>query len=129
MPIDSLEEEACGELSEAIRSRVMDAREFRAARLGAAPAAAGSVVRPALGASCHRRAGTALVELRGDLTRDARILLRQAHIRESLSGRAHARVIELARTIADLDNLQAVGAEHVAEALSLRLDYRRLALC
>jgi len=37
------------------------------------------------------------------------------------------RVAGLARTIADLDCLEEVSAEHLAEALSLRLDHRRLA--
>jgi magnesium chelatase family protein len=37
-----------------------------------------------------------------------------------LSGRGYDRALRLARTLADLDESDVVGAEHVAEALSLR---------
>jgi magnesium chelatase family protein len=67
-----------------------------------------------------------MLEDRGTLSADARSLLRQALVRDSLSGRAYARIAGLARTIADLDQLATVGPEHVAEALALRLDYRRI---
>lgn len=60
------------------------------------------------------------------MTRDARGLLHEALVREGLSGRAYARIIDLARTIADLDNTPAVKLEHIAEALALRLDHRRV---
>jgi magnesium chelatase family protein len=60
------------------------------------------------------------------LSRDGRALLRQALVLDALSGRGYMRVITLARTIADLDQAEEVSAEHVAEALSLRLDHRRL---
>ena len=66
------------------------------------------------------------LEERSLLTRDARSLLRQALIAQGLSGRAYVRIIDLARTIADLDNLLLVGPDHVAEALALRLDHRRV---
>jgi magnesium chelatase family protein len=66
-------------------------------------------------------------EGRQRLSADGRSLLRQALVRDALSGRGYMRVIALARTIADLDQVEEVSAEHVAEALSLRLDHRRLA--
>jgi predicted ATPase with chaperone activity len=47
-------------------------------------------------------------------------------LKEGLSGRAYVRIISLARTIADLDNVLPVGADHLAEALALRLDHRRV---
>ena len=72
-------------------------------------------------------AGVAL-EDRSLLTAEARRLVRQALVRDNLSGRGYMRVIDLARTIADLDNVLPVGAEHVAEALALRLDQRRVGL-
>jgi magnesium chelatase family protein len=48
-------------------------------------------------------------------------------VRDALSGRGYVRVFRLSRTIADLDGLSEIGVDHVAEALSLRLDHRRLA--
>ena len=100
-----------GEASAVIQERVAAARAFRRQR------------------SEHGGAATPqALEERSGLTREARGLLRQALVREGLSGRAYVRVIGLARTIADLDNVLPVGAEHLAEALALRLDYRRVGL-
>ena len=68
------------------------------------------------------------IEEQAGLSREARKLLRQALVDDRLSGRGYARVIRLARTIADLDEAEAVLADHAAEALGLRLDHRRVGL-
>ncbi len=47
-------------------------------------------------------------------------LLRNAHDRLELSGRGLHRVLKLGRTIADMAGAEAVGADHVAEALQYR---------
>jgi len=96
------------ETSAVVRRRVADAREFRKERL-----------------KRHLDASMEPLEDRSLLTGEARRVLRQALVRDSLSGRAYVRIISLARTIADLDNAVPVGYEHLAEALSLRLDHRR----
>jgi predicted ATPase with chaperone activity len=67
-----------------------------------------------------------LLEARNRLEADAKALMREALLRYDLGGRGYVRTIELARTIADLDNRLEVGADDVAEALALRLDYRRI---
>jgi magnesium chelatase family protein len=54
------------------------------------------------------------------LDRDARALLLSAAERLRLSARAYHRVLRVARTIADLDAEDAIGAVHVAEALRFR---------
>jgi magnesium chelatase family protein len=48
-------------------------------------------------------------------------LLSEAVQRLALSGRAHDRVLRVARTIADLASRATVRAEHVAEAILYRL--------
>jgi magnesium chelatase family protein len=57
---------------------------------------------------------------------EARTLLRQALADDILGGRGYARVVRLARTIADLDASSSVHKDHVAEALGLRMDSRRV---
>ena len=47
-------------------------------------------------------------------------LLKQAISRLGLSARAYHRVLKLARTIADLAGVEAIAANHVAEAIGYR---------
>jgi magnesium chelatase family protein len=109
LTLSALDQTGRSESSATVRERVAAARGF--ARERAAQEGAGSAVG---------------LERRSCLNTGARGLLRQALVRDSLSGRAYARIIGLARTIADLDQVATVRSEHVAEALALRLDYRRI---
>ena len=116
LTLTALEEPARAERSATVRQRVAAAREFRRERLqrsAETPGPAQDGLAPGL-------------EDRSLLTADARRLLRNALVRESMSGRAYVRVINLARTIADLDGDLPVTADHLAEALALRLDHRRV---
>lgn len=110
LSLSALDAGGLPEGSAQVRERVVAARVFRLQRLE----------RPF-------DASPRSLEDRHALTGDARRLLRQALVRDGLSGRAYVRVIGLARTIADLDNVLQVGPDHVAEALALRLDHRRVA--
>jgi magnesium chelatase family protein len=47
-------------------------------------------------------------------------LLREAHLRGGISARGHARVLRVARTVADVDASEHVGRRHVLAALELR---------
>lgn len=109
LTLSALDARASGESSAVIRERVAAAHAFRRER------------EMQEGGVAHRA-----LEERSHLTQEARALLRQALVREGLSGRAYVRIISLARTIADLDNVLPVRAEHLAEALVLRLDHRRV---
>jgi magnesium chelatase family protein len=114
LTLDALDDRSALEPSAAVRARVAAAREFRRVRQQRWPA---QETHPAMEGAGGR----------SGLAREARSLLREALVRDGLSGRAYVRVMGLARTIADLDQIEEVGAEHLAEALSLRLDHRRLA--
>jgi magnesium chelatase family protein len=125
----SLESGRRGDTSESVRARVLAARQFRAEREGCRRGPGQPVAPAAGGGSPPDRGLTApAAEVAARLGEDARSLLRHALVKEGLSGRAYSRVIALARTIADLDQTAVVQVEHVAEALSLRLDYRRVGL-
>ena len=101
VPPEELIQQAAGESSRTVGSRVAAARRLQ-----------------------HERQGKANSELtardidRVCATEEAAIgLLRQAIARLNLSARAYHRVLRIARTIADLAGDTRIGAPHVAEAI------------
>ena len=92
--------------SATVRVRVEQARQRASARLGAGRA------NGEMSAAETRR----LVRPTGAAGR----LLAAAHADSRLSGRAHDRVLRVARTIADLEGCERVGVEQIERALSLR---------
>jgi magnesium chelatase family protein len=94
-----------GEPSAAVRGRVTAARDRQEHRLG--PGRCNAEMTPA--------------ELRESaLDEDAATLLAEAYSRRRLSGRAHDRVLRLARTVADLAGDEEIGRDQMAQALQLR---------
>jgi magnesium chelatase family protein len=94
-----------GEGSAPIRERVVAARERQEARLG--PGRCNADMTPAEAREC-------------EIAGDAAALLAEAYSRRRLSGRAHDRVLRLARTVADLAGEDVIGSELMARALQLR---------
>jgi magnesium chelatase family protein len=96
------------ELSATVRARVVLARAAQASRFAGLP----------------RRTNAAMVQAdlkrHGVLPPPARRLLERAAERFGLSARAYARVLKVARTIADLANADRIDTVHVAEALQYR---------
>jgi magnesium chelatase family protein len=91
-----------GEASAAVRERVFAARERQRARLG------------------DDRANAELAATEIEIDDSIERMLADAGLAIGLSGRGRERVIRLARTLADLDQREPIGSEHVEEALSLR---------
>ena len=94
-----------GEPSAEVRERVARARRRQEQRLG--PGRCNAAMAPS--------------EAReGAISDGASALLRAAYESQRLSGRAHDRVLRLARTIADLGGHDSVGEEEIGRALDLR---------
>jgi magnesium chelatase family protein len=57
---------------------------------------------------------------------ESSLLLERAMDRFGLSARAHARILKIARTIADLEGSEALRAAHVGEAIQYRTLDRKM---
>jgi magnesium chelatase family protein len=103
-----LREEAGGDTSEAIRARVVKARERQLERYQ--------------GEKIHSNAQMSTRQIRKycALTPDCERLLESAVGRLGLSARAHDRILKVARTIADLEGAESIGNPHVSEAIQYR---------
>ena len=103
VPFKELRGEGQAEPSEHIRARVRIAREVQSAR---------GFYNARIPAQSIRK--ICALDDAGERT------LEMAVRRMSLSARAHDRILKVARTVADLDESQNVGAKHLAEAVQYR---------
>ena len=79
----------------------------------------------AAGARLNAEIGSRLLRRLCPIPADAQRLLAAAMTRLGLSARGHDRVVRVARTIADLADVETIATEHCAEALQYRgLDRR-----
>jgi magnesium chelatase family protein len=90
------------------RTAVLAARERQSAR------------HAELGGACNADVPTSAAPRASDLGAGARETLRAAYAGGTLSARGHARVLRVARTIADLGGCDRIESEHLLEALALR---------
>ncbi len=115
---ESLANHRATERSAAVRARVSMARERQ--RLRYARTAQITLVGADLPGLTNASAPTRLLAPSARLDADARAMLVRAADRLALSARAYHRVLRVARTIADLDDVDAVRRDHIAEALRFR---------
>lgn len=104
-----------GESSESVRERVVAARERQLHRF-----------RDRVGVFANAHMGAREVRDLCRVDAEGETLLKVAITRLGLSARAFHRVLRLARTIADLEGAETIGASHVAEAIQYRALDRRL---
>jgi magnesium chelatase family protein len=105
-----------GESSEAVRARVVAARDLQLARK-----AAGSTA-----VTCNAALSSRELAAIAPLDTASERLIESAVERLGLSARAFTKVVRVARTIADLEGSERVRAPHVAEAIQGRLVDREL---
>ena len=114
VPVEPLESEVLfqrdrAEDSKTVRKRVESARRFQLARYE------GETFR------CNAELGGPAIRQAAKLSPRARSMLWTAVDSLSLSGRAHDRLLKVARTIADLEGCPRVEFQHLAEAIGLRV--------
>ncbi len=97
-----------GEDSESIKRRVNQAREIQRGRFSGK-----KIYGNAQMSSRHLKKFCQIGE-------DSRGLLEQAIDKLGLSARAYTRILKIARTIADLEGMEAIGSAHISEAIQYR---------
>ena len=105
---EQLKSEELEERSSEIKKRVDKARQIQLKRFDGAKN------------YCNAKMNVAQTKKYCKLDRAGEMLLRNAFDRLKLSARAHDRILKVARTLADLDGVENIEAQHIAEAISYR---------
>ena len=111
-PADALRSQAAPPSAE-VRERVIAARERQARRFAGLPV------------TCNAQMTARMLTGLAGATPSAVRVLYELHDRDGLSARGHARVLRVARTVADLDGSDVIGPEDVHEAAGHRTDAAR----
>lgn len=109
LPIADLSVESESEHSDAIRERVMKARELQQERYQDMP-----------GMHSNAQIGTKQLQTYCRINEAGKALLSKAMERLGLSARAYDRILKVSRTIADLAGSEDIELEHLAEAIQFR---------
>ena len=109
MPFEMLSSKQRGEPSEAIRERVMKAREIQKERFKGMP-----------GIYTNAQMTPAMMQEFVHVDANGLMQLKQAMERFKLSARAYDRILKVSRTIADLDASQDITIQHIGEAINYR---------
>ncbi len=108
-PAEALRQQIAPRSSDVVE-RVLVARERQTHRLAGQPE------------TCNAQLTSRQIRDVGRITPSALRLLGELYDRHTLSARGHTRILRVARTVADLEGSDVVGAEHVNAAAALRLD-------
>jgi magnesium chelatase family protein len=108
VPFKDLSAESQEEKSEAVRERVIAARQIQLTRFS--------------DKEIHSNALLSTKELRQvcRISETSKLLLDKAMEKLSLSARAYDRILKVSRTIADLEGVKDIEMQHVAEAIQYR---------
>lgn len=103
-----LSEKSGGETSDAVRQRVIAARNTASARF------AGENI------LCNSQMNTRQIRRWCELDENGQMILEKSFNSMGMSARGYDRILRVARTIADLDGCEKISAAHIAEAIQLR---------
>lgn len=106
------------EKSEAVRGRVIRARELQLARFKAPSSKNGN--QNSNGVFSNSAMTPTQIRKFCALDAESESLLEKAMHRQGLSARAHDRILKVSRTIADLDGSENIGPSHLSEAINYR---------
>jgi len=109
VPFEKLSEMKDAESSEAVRDRVMEARQVQELRF-----------KDIDGVYCNAQMSSKQMRTFAQIDKASSELLKNAMQRLNLSARAYDRIIKVARTIADLDDSEQILSNHIAEAINYR---------
>ena len=109
VPFDELSSRSSGEPSEAIRERVIKARQIQAERFASEP-----------DVHCNAQMNPRLQALHCALSPESSEILKTAMLKYDMSARAYDRILKVARTIADLDASADIQPWHISEAVGYR---------
>lgn len=109
VPFEKMSDARPGEPSEAIRQRVVRARQIQEARYADIP-----------GIYCNAQMNSKLLAIYARPDDRGLALLKNAMNRLNLSARAYDRILKVSRTIADLEGCESIQSSHLAEAIGYR---------
>lgn len=109
VPFEKLAEIREAESSDAIRTRVINARTIQQKRFENIPEI-----------HCNAQMSSKMLQHYAQLNNEGQSLLKSAMQRMNLSARAYDRILKVARTIADLENSANIETPHIAEAINYR---------
>ncbi len=109
VPFEDIANAPKGEKSEVIRQRVVKARQIQLERF-----------KEHKGIHCNAQMTSSLMQQYASLDKECTDLLRTAMKNLNLSARAYDRIVKVARTIADLDGVENIQKQHIAEAIGYR---------